>query len=331
MKFTLIICTYKRPQPLLKLLKSVRGQTLYPDYILIIDGSPDDRTQDVLQEHPFKGLSYYKVPPEYRGLTKQRNYGIARVTMDQDIVCFLDDDTILEKDYFKNLLSGFCELPNAVGIGGIAINQNRWKKNVNDFASNNNIYTLDNYYIEESLRNKVRNFLKLQSPLPPSQMPDFSHVRTYSYPLNGKRYPVDLIVGMSMAFRAHIFKKIMFSSYFEGYGLYEDADFCLRAQSFGELHIDTNVQLYHYHDPDGRPNQFKYGKMVIRNGWYVWRIRYPKPTIKARFKWNTTAAILTIIRLTNALSGKGRMAALTESLGRIVGWWSLLFNKPKRV
>ena len=37
MKFSLIICTYQRPKPLLQLLQSVQEQTLYPDEILIIE------------------------------------------------------------------------------------------------------------------------------------------------------------------------------------------------------------------------------------------------------------------------------------------------------
>ena len=45
MSFSLIICTYMRPQPLLNLLQSVQGQTAYPDEILVIDGSTDDRTK----------------------------------------------------------------------------------------------------------------------------------------------------------------------------------------------------------------------------------------------------------------------------------------------
>jgi hypothetical protein len=69
--------------------------------------------------------------------------------------------------------------------------------------------------------------------------------------------------------------------------------------------------------------------MVLRNGWYVWRVKYPKPTLKARLKWNATAFLLTAIRSTNIITSNSKQAALTESLGRIVGWWSLLFNAPK--
>ena len=58
MKFSLIICTYMRPEPLLKLLLSVQQQTLYPDEILIVDGSKDDATKAILQRHVFDNLKY---------------------------------------------------------------------------------------------------------------------------------------------------------------------------------------------------------------------------------------------------------------------------------
>jgi glycosyltransferase involved in cell wall biosynthesis len=88
MQFTLIICTYKRAQPLLKLLLSVKEQTLYPTEILIIDGSPDDLTNDMLLQNTFEKIKYFKVSEKERGLTKQRNFGIARVQDESEIVCF---------------------------------------------------------------------------------------------------------------------------------------------------------------------------------------------------------------------------------------------------
>ena len=54
MKFSLIICTYMRPEPLLKLLQSVQAQNLYPDEILIIDGSTNNKTEIVLNENRFE-------------------------------------------------------------------------------------------------------------------------------------------------------------------------------------------------------------------------------------------------------------------------------------
>jgi len=78
MKFSLIICTYMRPQPLLQLLQSVKEQTQYPGEILIVDGSVNLETKTMLEQHPFQNLNYFLVTEEERGLTKQRNFGIAR-------------------------------------------------------------------------------------------------------------------------------------------------------------------------------------------------------------------------------------------------------------
>ena len=61
MRFSLIICTYMRPESLLRLLKSVNQQTLYPDEIIIVDGSTDEKTSHIFENTTFKNLFYYKV------------------------------------------------------------------------------------------------------------------------------------------------------------------------------------------------------------------------------------------------------------------------------
>ena len=127
MKFSLIICTYQRPKPLLQLLQSVQEQTLYPDEILIIDGSTNEATQVILEQNHFQNVHYFLVPKEHRGLTKQRNFGIARVSKDNDVVCFLDDDTVLSADYFEQLLSTYQKYPDALGVGGYIHNETKWE------------------------------------------------------------------------------------------------------------------------------------------------------------------------------------------------------------
>jgi hypothetical protein len=98
---------------------------------------------------------------------------------------------------------------------------------------------------------------------------------------------------------------------------------------FGKNVINTKVQLSHFHHPSGRPNQFHYGKMVVRNGWYVWRVKNPKPLWKEQWKWHTITLLLTFIRFSNTFTSNQRKAAFTEACGRMMGWWSLIFNKPK--
>jgi len=136
-------------------------------------------------------------------------------------------------------------------------------------------------------------------------------------------------MGGVSSFRKKVLQENKFSEYFEGYGLYEDADFTLRISQKGMLYVNTAAQVQHFHEASGRPDMFKYGKMVVRNGWYIWRIRHPKPSVKAVFKWHATSFLLTLIRFGNAVTGNDKKQAFMEALGRTVGWWSLLFNKPK--
>jgi GT2 family glycosyltransferase len=319
-----------RPEPLLKLLQSVQKQTLYPDEVLIIDGSKDDATAVVLQANPFHSLKYFKVLETERGLTKQRNYGVEHVGKEMEVICFLDDDTELKPDYFEELIIAFKNDSLVTGVGGVAINENLWEiEEHNKKYNSKKTYQFEGYVYKEGQRNVVRNYLGLQSDLGPGKMPRFSHGKTCGFPLNGKTYEVDLLIGMAMAFRKVVFDKIKFSSYFEGYGLYEDADFSIRALAFGNNIVNTKVQLYHYHELSGRPNQYNYGKMVVRNGWYVWRVKNPNPKLKDKLKWHAITILLTLIRYSNTLTTNNKKEAFTEAVGRTVGWWSLCLNKPK--
>jgi len=319
-----------RPESLLTLMQSVQKQLLYPDQILIIDGSIDNETNTVLEKNQFLNLEYFLVSNENRGLTRQRNYGISKVNSDCDIVCFLDDDTILEPNYFREVIDTFKRNLAIIGVGGVAVNEYKWKIQVpNAFYGSKKYYLFEGYFYKEGLRNIVRNYLGLASNLGSGKMPNYSHGRTSGFPITGKIYNVDLLIGMSMSFRKKVVDHIKFSSFFEGYGLYEDADFSLRALQFGENVINTNAHLSHFHAESGRPNQYKYGKMVVRNGWYVWRIKNPNPNFKDRFKWNAITLLLTLIKFSNTFTSKNKRAAFTESIGRTLGWCSLVFSKPK--
>jgi GT2 family glycosyltransferase len=318
-----------RPKPLLNLLNSVKEQTLYPNEILIIDGSTNNLTQQGLNDNVFDNLRYHKVGDNSRGLTKQRNYGIKLVQKDIDVICFLDDDTILEKDYFENLIDTYKLYPKALAVGGYIINETNWEKD-EDTKKSKNYFYFDGWKRKESSRFKLRRFFGLLPDKEPGFMSTFSHGRPISFlPPTGKTYEAEMIMGGVSSYKKDVFNHLTFSTYFEGYGLYEDADFSLRLSKRGKLYVNTNAKLSHYHDYSGRPNKFAYGKMVVRNGWYVWRVKYPNPTLKARIKWNATSFLLTLIRFTNVLNTSNKKEALTEGLGRLAGWFSLLFNKPK--
>lgn len=330
MKNALIICTYMRPHSLQKLLKSIMSQSKRPEQIIIVDGSTNQETKDLLFSHNI-GLKvdYFLVEKEHRGLTKQRNYGVSMIGPEIEIVSFLDDDVVLERNYFEEILSTFSVFPNSIGVGGIDLKENTFfKVQLGVKYSRFSYYKLDGWVCKESLRNKARKIFGLMPKIQPDLIPEYSHGRS-GFPPNGKVYRVEHLIGMSMSFRKKVFENLSFSKYFEGYGLYEDFDFCVRALKFGELYVNTSAQVWHYHEPSGRPDTYKYGKMVIRNGWYVWKQRFPTNSIDAKLKWHATAFLLALIRLVNSITGPNRLDSFKEFIGRVAGWFSLWFNKPK--
>ena len=84
---SVVICTYKRASSLKILLKSIEKQTLTPFEVLIIDGSPDNDTKTMIELEKYNlPLQYWSVPPEERGLTRQRNYGITKINQRATII-----------------------------------------------------------------------------------------------------------------------------------------------------------------------------------------------------------------------------------------------------
>ena len=330
MRCSLIICTYMRPQSVLQLLQSVHRQTLHPDEIIIVDGSTNRETEKLLQENQFENLRYFLVSQNFRGLTKQRNFGIDRTSNGTDVVCFLDDDVILKNDYFEQLLCTYQEYPEALGVGGFIIDDTQYDFVGYDYQSNSNEFFFDGWKRKDSSRFVLRKKLGLDSDCSPGFSPLFSHGRSVSFlPPSGKIYESEQLMGGVSSFKKTLFDRIQFSTYFEGYGLYEDTDFSIRAAQIGKLYLNTNAKLYHYHAVSGRPNQYQYGKMVVRNGWYVWRTKNPKPFFDAKIKWHSITILLTLIRFSNIFTTSKRKEAFTEAIGRTVGWLSLLIREPK--
>jgi len=319
-----------RPEPLLKLLQSVRIQNFYPDEILIIDGSTNNKTEIILNENKFENLHYFLVNDKDRGLTKQRNFGITKVNDSSEVVCFLDDDTVLEQNYFENLLKAYNQFPDALGVGGYICNEVKWEKSTENYIPKIDEFYFDGWKRKDGSRFVLRKKLNLDSNCPPGFSPLFSHGRSVGFlPPSNKIYEVEQLMGGVSSFRKSVFKDFSFSTYFEGYGLYEDADFTLRVAKTGKLYLNTAAKLNHYHAASGRPNQYNYGKMVVRNGWYVWHVKNPNPVFKDYFKWHAITILLTVIRFTNTFTSSNKKEAFTESLGRQIGWWSLVFNRPK--
>lgn len=318
-RLSLVVCTYERPAALDRLLDALGHQTRQPDEILVVDASAGQETAEVVRRHADRGCRHARhVPVDEpdRGLTRQRNRGIAEAS--GSLVAFLDDDTIPDAGYFEAVERCFERHGEVAGVGA-AIDGAMWRRARDGRTAPRGWYRFDGWERRDDVRWRARRALGLASTLAPGHMPSAGHGRPVSFlPPSGKDYPVEYVMGGASTWRSDVFASHGFSPYFEGYGLYEDLDFCIDVSRDRPLVQCTSATLRHDHDPAARPPGFRYGQMVVKNGWYVWRRRWPCPSTADRIRWWLTTTVLLLARLAAVFGPEGRAAA-EEASGRLVG------------
>lgn len=114
-----IIPTVNRPDALHTTLRSIQEQSVVPDEIIIIDQGDDDSNQKIVSQ--FSGvLKILLYKSTIKSLVHAKNQGVRH--SQGDIICFLDDDVFLERDYFCNILEFFRMYPDALGVQGYVTN-----------------------------------------------------------------------------------------------------------------------------------------------------------------------------------------------------------------
>jgi len=93
-----VICTRDRPQQLRRALQSLLDQTQPPEEILVVDNTSRDDTTQRLIHAEFPGVRYVQEPKP--GLDFARNRALNEVS--QEIVGFLDDDAVAEREWLAN-------------------------------------------------------------------------------------------------------------------------------------------------------------------------------------------------------------------------------------
>ncbi len=107
-RFSVVICTYKRSQILVKALESAAGQKYDPSRfeVLLVNNAPSEDLSGLareVEERFFKGgpgrVRYLLCP--IKGLSAARNAGISEAR--GEVVCFLDDDAVAAPDWLEEL------------------------------------------------------------------------------------------------------------------------------------------------------------------------------------------------------------------------------------
>ena len=118
-----VIPTRNRPQDLEKAVVSILHQQRLPEVLMIVDQSEGDESADLIK--PLLESSaielIYLHDPVISGLVEAKK--VAAETAVQDLVCFLEDDVVLEPGYFASIEAGFHQKDDMLGCSGVITNQ----------------------------------------------------------------------------------------------------------------------------------------------------------------------------------------------------------------
>jgi GT2 family glycosyltransferase len=118
---TAVIPTRNRPEDLERAVLSVCAQTRPPDELAVIDQSPGPESRErilaLLATRAGRMKIDYVHDPLIAGLVAAKAVAVSRAS--GEIVCFLEDDVVLEPEYIASLEAGFVANPQMVGSCGI--------------------------------------------------------------------------------------------------------------------------------------------------------------------------------------------------------------------
>ncbi len=123
LKYSVVICTYKRTHILKKALEAALNQSFPPeDYeIIVVNNDPDCDLSPLISR--LKGADIRKDRPAvrlvlcpFKGLSHARNAGISKAR--GEVVCFLDDDALAQPDWLSEIHRAYQDEPEAGLVGG---------------------------------------------------------------------------------------------------------------------------------------------------------------------------------------------------------------------
>ncbi|HEV7800936.1 MAG TPA: glycosyltransferase family A protein [Burkholderiales bacterium] len=228
MLITAVIPTRNRAEDLARAVLSVCAQTRLPDELIVIDQSAAtvsrERVLAALAAHGHAMKVDYVLDPQIAGLVAAKKAAVERAH--GDIVCFLEDDVVLEPDYLRNIEAGFVADPEMVGSCGIV----------------SNLPPLGPYYFAL--------FHFFHRGIFHDARVGVTGVMTGSgHPL----IPSEYLSGGLSAYRRVVFETVPFDIE-NGFFALEDVDFSTRvARAFGpRLYINPNARLEHRMSPANR-------------------------------------------------------------------------------
>ena len=245
MKISVIIPTKDRFEDVPKCLDSIKEQTLQPSEIIIVDASDKQGLQKIL-EQKYENITYIHTKP---GLTYQRNVGIKNAN--GDLIAFFDDDVILDRNYFSEIVRFFSndEQKKIGGVTGKIVNQTEMKFTSKLYRSL--------FCLSEVSRGEVK--------------PSWSN-NAISDKIS-KPIKVDWLQGANQIYRREVFKSNLFDEALKGYCYMEDVDFSYRVKKQYDIYYLPQAKCVHNHksSPSTRMKKREKQLMFMVNYHYLFK------------------------------------------------------------
>ena len=273
-----VVCTRNRPSDMERLLLNLASLSSVPP-VLVIDSSDDQRTRQLVEttgQNPALRIRYAHTAA---GLTLQRMEGVRRLAPETEVVHFVDDDVVLEPEYFSAMEGIFDENLGVLGVGGLITNLPAHRVNLT-----RQLFCLDSRAGGRVLRSGV-NVLVFAADEP----------RT-----------VDWLSGCSMSYRRSVFERLSFDLQMTGYSLGEDVDFSYRVGRVGRLVVTPNARLTHLCSPVERAASGERAREAIVRRYHF--VRQMRGDLKLTAFWWSVVGELVI------LVSKGVLRARRSSL-----------------
>ena len=225
---SIVIPTKNRRDDVAELLKSILNQSTLPEEVIVVDDSEDDWTRELVANKRTgfrtKGvaLNYLTGDDECKSISANRNKGAKNSS--GDIILFLDDDVVIDKDFIEQTLKVYCTFADAKGVQGYIVNERPVSTFYN--ALNKVCFCFPRRFFE---KDKCRAF-------------------PFSYP-----YPITRIIecewlaGANSSYRREVFKQFSFDESLKGYSLCEDMDLSHRVRKRfpNSLYMSPHARLIH--------------------------------------------------------------------------------------
>ncbi len=212
-------------------------------------------------------------------LSKQRNIGLKTATA--EIVGFIDDDTVLEKNHIYEVLKAFKENPSLIGLGGC----------------------ISNYGKAPLWLTKYRRMFLLSHPAPYGEVnPLPSGFFIWPDPANAPKL-VKSLWGCCMWWRRSKIEDLQFD---ESLSAFEDVEFGFRAGSRGKLLLSDCAIAYHLRISSNR-SDFIRGLRQIQEARIIGQ-RFPKHGFRTIF-WLWASIGQAILVFASNITGVHRLLA----------------------